>query len=339
MTLTHDGPVTDPARFRPQGQDDLAPSGAASRVAANLAALRALRTLQAQDRPATADEQAVLARWSGWGAVPQVFDDDRAEFAAARAELHQLLPEPDYAAARRTTINAHYTDAALAKVVWDAVTALGFDGGQVLEPGCGSGNFIGLAPPGARMLGVELDPVTAAVAARLYPDAEIRCESFADTRLPEGHFDLVIGNIPFSSAKLHDRRHNAAGHSMHNHFIIKSLKFLKPGGLLAVLTSRYTMDAQDPSARDGWPGWPAWSQPSGCPAARTAARPAPRPSPTCWSCTAPTPEHPVPGRSGGARWRPAWTAGPRGSTNTGVTTPRTCWATSPSAAASTTTMT
>ena len=120
----------------------------------------------------------------------------------------------------------------------------------MLEPGCGSGNFIGLAPPGAEMLGVELDPVTAGIAARLYPDAEIRCESFADTRLPEGHFDLVIGNVPFSPAKLHDRRHNAAGHSMHNHFIIKSLKFLKPGGLLAVLTSRYTMDAQDPSARE-----------------------------------------------------------------------------------------
>ena len=254
MTLTHERPVTGPARFRPHGQDELAPSGAASRVAANLAALRALRALQAGDRHATPDEQAVLARWSGWGAVPQVFDDDRGGFAAARAELHQLLPEPDYAAARRTTINAHYTDAALAQVVWDAVTALGFDGGQVLEPGCGSGNFIGLAPPGAQVLGVELDPVTAAIAARLYPDAEIRCESFADTRLPEGHFDLVIGNVPFSSARLHDRRHNAAGHSMHNHFIIKSLTFLKPGGLLAVLTSRYTMDAQDPSAREEMAG-------------------------------------------------------------------------------------
>ena len=254
MTLTHDGPVTGPARFRPSGQDDLAPSGAASRVAANLAALRTLRALQAQDRPATPDEQAVLARWSGWGAVPQVFDDDREEFAAARADLGQLLSEAEYAAARRTTINAHYTDAALAKVVWDHVTALGFDGGQVLEPGCGSGNFIGLAPPGAHVLGVELDPVTAAIAARLYPDAEIRCESFADTRLPDGHFDLVIGNVPFSSARLHDRRHNPAGHSMHNHFVIKSLTFLKPGGLLAVLTSRYTMDAQDPSAREEMAG-------------------------------------------------------------------------------------
>jgi len=254
MTLTHDEPVTGPARFRLRGQDDLAPSGTASRVTANLATLRLLRLLEREDRPAAPEEQAVLARWSGWGAVPQVFDDDHAEFAAARAELHQLLSETECAAARRTTINAHYTDAALAKVVWDHVTALGSGTGQVLEPGCGSGNFIGLAPPGAQVLGVELDPVTAAVAARLYPDAEIRCESFADTRLPDGHFDLVVGNVPFSAARLHDRRYNAAGHSMHNHFIIKSLKFLKPGGLLAVLTSRYTMDAQDPAAREEMAG-------------------------------------------------------------------------------------
>ena len=210
----------------------------------------------------------------------------------------------------------------------------------MLEPGCGSGNFIGLAPPGARMLGVELDPVTAAIAARLYPDAEIRCESFADTRLPEGHFDLVIGNVPFSSARLHDRRHNAAGHSMHNHFIIKSLRFLKPGGLLAVLTSRYTMDAQDPSAREEMAGLAslvtAVRLPSGAHrrAAGTEAvtdllvlrRHEPRNARSS-------------GRSGDARSRPAWTAGPRGSTNTGATTPRTCWAASRSEPASTATMT
>jgi N12 class adenine-specific DNA methylase/SAM-dependent methyltransferase len=236
-------------RFRPGGQADLAPSGTASRVEANLAALTALRGIQAEGRPATAEEQAILARWSAWGAVPGVFDEDRAEFAAARARLRELMTDAEYAAARRTTINAHYTDAALAQTVWDAVTAQGFSGGRVLEPGCGSGNFIGLAPPGAQVTGVELDPVTAGIAASLYPDAEIRPESFADTRLPDGYFDLVIGNVPFSSAKLHDRRHNPANYSMHNHFILKSLRLLKPGGLLAVVTSRYTMDAQDPAAR------------------------------------------------------------------------------------------
>ena len=125
MTLTHDDPATEPARFRPRGQDDLAPSGTASRVAANLTALRLLRLLEREDRPATPGEQAVLARWSGWGAVPQVFDDDRAELAAARGQLRQLLSEAEYAAARRTTINAHYTDADLAKVVWDRVTGAG----------------------------------------------------------------------------------------------------------------------------------------------------------------------------------------------------------------------
>ena len=242
--------AAEPARFRPQGQDQLAPSGAASRIAANLAALRTLRAIQAAHRPATGAEQEILARWSAWGAVPQLFDDGHAEYAEQRDELRSLVSDAEYAAARRTTINAHYTDAAIARVIWDGAVSAGFGGGHVLEPGCGSGNFIGLAPPGAEMLGIELDPVTAAIAAALYPDAEIRCESFADTRLPEGRFNLVIGNVPFSAAKLHDPRHNRGSHSMHNHFIIKSLHLTRPGGLAAVLTSRYTLDAQDSAARE-----------------------------------------------------------------------------------------
>jgi N12 class adenine-specific DNA methylase/SAM-dependent methyltransferase len=241
--------VAEPTRFWPHGQHQLAPSGQASRIAANLDALRALRAIQAARRPATQEEQEVLARWSGWGAVPQVFDDEREELSAERAELRGLLSDAEYAAARRTTINAHYTDAALVQVIWEAVAVFGFTGGRVLEPGCGSGNFIGFAPRGAQVTGVELDPVTAAIAAALYPDAEIRCESFADTRLPDGHFDLVIGNVPFSAAKLHDRRHNRGGHSMHNYFLIKSLHLTRPGGLAAVLTSRYTLDAEHTAAR------------------------------------------------------------------------------------------
>ena len=119
----------------------------------------------------------------------------------------------------------------------------------MLEPGCGSGNFIGFAPPGARVTGVELDPVTAAIAAVLHPQAQILAESFADTRDPDGVYDLAIGNVPFGKAALHDRRHNLAGHSIHNHFIIKALRLVRPGGLVAVLTSRYTMDARNPAAR------------------------------------------------------------------------------------------
>jgi N12 class adenine-specific DNA methylase/predicted RNA methylase len=218
-------------------------------VRANIAALAVLRTLQHDARPATAPEQAVLARWSGWGAVPEVFDDDREEFAWARRQLPELLASDDLAAARRNTINAHYTDAALVRVIWDGARKLGFDGGRVLEPGCGSGNFIGFAPEGAQVTGVELDPVTAGIAAALYPQAQILAESFADTRDADGNYDLVIGNVPFGQAVLHDRRHNASRYSIHNHFIVKSLHLTRPGGLVMVLTSRYTMDARNPAAR------------------------------------------------------------------------------------------
>ncbi|HEY5318059.1 MAG TPA: methyltransferase domain-containing protein, partial [Solirubrobacteraceae bacterium] len=160
-----------------------------------------------------------------------------------------MLDADAYAAARRTTINAHYTDPQTAREMWRAVTELGFTGGRVLEPGAGSGVFIGLAPPGAEVTGVELDPTTAAIARALYPHAGVRAESFASTRLPDGHFDLTIGNVPFADVVLHDPLHNGGRHSIHNHFILKSLALTRPGGVIAVLTSRYTLDAANPAAR------------------------------------------------------------------------------------------
>ena len=183
-------------RFAPLSQDDLAPSGAVTRVRANLAALRTVRTLQAEGRRAGPAEQAVLARWSGWGAVPEALDERREDFAWARAELGQLLSPAELRAAARNTLNAHYTDLSLVAPIWEAVARLGFTEGPVLEPGCGSGNFIAAAPPGAEMVGVELEPMTAAVAAYLYPDAQILAESFAATRAPRGSFHLVVGNVP-----------------------------------------------------------------------------------------------------------------------------------------------
>jgi N12 class adenine-specific DNA methylase len=235
--------------FRPRTQDDLAPSGARRRVQANLAALELLRTLQADERQATAGEQHVLARWSSWGAVPEIFDEARTEWAPERERLHALLDDRAYAAARRTTINAHYTDPAYVQAIWTALGDLGFDGGVVLEPGAGAGTFIGMAPDSAEMIGVELDPTSAAIAAALYPNATIRKESFADTPYRAGHFDATIGNVPFADVRLHDPRHNRGGHSLHNHCIIKSLALTRPGGIVAVLTSRYTLDAQNPAAR------------------------------------------------------------------------------------------
>jgi N12 class adenine-specific DNA methylase len=240
--------------YRPSDIRDVVPRTESDRLPNNLAALRTLRTVQAEDRPATAAEQAVMARWTSWGALPGLFEartnhPNYAKYATERAELRELLSDAEFAAAERTTINAHYTDLAYVQAIWQAAAGLGFDGGTVLEPGCGAGIFIGLAPDGARPLGVELDPVTAGIAAALYPHAEIRAESFADTRAPTGSVDLTVGNVPFADVQLHDRKHNPGKHVMHNHFLIKSLHLTRPGGLVMALTSRYTMDSANPAAR------------------------------------------------------------------------------------------
>lgn len=225
------------------------PSGQRARVDANLAALRLLRMLQEHDRPATASELPVLAAWSSWGAVPAVFDESKPEWAPVRSQLRELLTEVDYDAARRTTINAHYTDPRIAEIMWHTATRLGVTTGNVIEPGCGTGTFIGLAPETVTMTGVELDPTSAAIAAHLYPAATVRTESFADSRLHAGSFDAAIGNVPFGNVILHDPVHNQSKQSIHNHFLIKAVDLVQPGGIVIALTSSYTLDAQNPAAR------------------------------------------------------------------------------------------
>jgi N12 class adenine-specific DNA methylase len=178
-----------------------------------------------------------------------VFDEARGAYARVRDRLAELMSDAELAAARRATLNAHYTDAALVRAIWRGARSLGFTGGRVLEPGCGSGHFIAFAPPGSQVTGIELDPVTAGIAAALHPRAEIRAESFAGTRDRAGSYDLAIGNVPFGKAVLRDKRHNPGGHAIHNHFIVKSLHLVRPGGLVLVVTSRYTMDARNPAAR------------------------------------------------------------------------------------------
>ena len=190
-----------------------------------------------------------MARWSSWGAIPQVFDESNAEWEAEREQLRRLLSADEWAAARRTTLNAHYTDPAYVREIWTAVTDLGFTEGEVLEPGAGAGTFIGMAPAAVKMSGIELDPISATIARGLYPEAAVRTESFADTRLPRGVADAVVGNVPFGDVVLHDPEYNPGRHSIHNHFIVKSLALTRPGGIVAVLTSRYTMDATNPAAR------------------------------------------------------------------------------------------
>lgn len=205
-----------------------------------------------EDRPATAEERSTLARWSSWGAsgLADIFDETRLEHEPERAELHELLDPQEYRAAARTVLNAHYTDPAYARAMWDGLTDLGFTAGRVLEPGCGAGTFIGLAPQDTAMTGVELDPLTAGIAQAIYPDAQIRRESFAESAIPEDYFDATIGNVPFAQTKLHDPRHNPDRvHSMHNHFILKSLAMTKPGGVVAVISSAFTLDAENAASR------------------------------------------------------------------------------------------
>lgn len=223
------------------------------RISDNLIALEALRDVQ-RDGRITSVQQHAIAHWSGWGAIPHIFNEHSEEHRPARDRLkHELLTPELYAAARKTTLNAHYTDAEIVTAMWDHLRDLGFDGGLVLEPGCGSGNFIGLLPEDLRkittMTGIELDPISANVARALYPDARVRTESFADSPSPSGGVDAIIGNVPFGQVKLYDPRHNTGHHPIHDHFILKSIDLTRPGGTVAVLTSRHTLDKRDETAR------------------------------------------------------------------------------------------
>ncbi|MEU1895666.1 DEAD/DEAH box helicase family protein [Streptomyces pristinaespiralis] len=230
-----------------------------------------LRVLEEEDRPATADEQQILARWSGWGALPRIFEprpnragsdsDEAHERAVARwealdevRERVSLLTPAEWDAARRNTINAHYTDPALVTAIWGAVRELGFDGGTVLEPGSGSGNFIGHAPTDTsapvQMTGVEIEPTTAAISRHLYPDAEVITSGLEDVRLPQD-YDAAIGNVPFGRYQPYDPQFNPdRALSIHDLAIYKALSCVRPGGVLALVTSRYTLDAQDTGARE-----------------------------------------------------------------------------------------
>ncbi|MDQ0765619.1 UvrD-helicase domain-containing protein [Streptomyces canus] len=213
--------------------------------------------LRAENRPATDAERQVLQQWTGWGATPYLFDERKkfaATFAAERAHLRDILSDDEYAKARSSTLNAHYTDPAYARVVWQALQRFGVPTGaqlRVLEPGVGAGRFLADAPADAEIVGVEVDPITAAVAQALYPSAQILAESFADTRPPEEDFDVVVGNVPFGKYKVTDRKYNPGRrHSIHNHFILKSLEFTRPGGIVVLITSRYTLDGTDQTHKE-----------------------------------------------------------------------------------------
>lgn len=226
------------------------PSGTKARIHANLAAIDILERLNRDGgRAATEAEKDVLATWSGWGACAELFDRRNDTYATEREQLRQTLGTDAYRAAEASILNAHYTDPLIAAAMWDALRQAGMQGGRVLEPGCGAGTFIGLAPDDAVMVGVDNDPVTAGIAAALYPHAQIRSEGFETTRVPADSFVATIGNVPFGNFTLIDPAHNQGRFSIHNHFINKAISLTAPGGYVTVLTSRYTLDSLDTRAR------------------------------------------------------------------------------------------
>jgi hypothetical protein len=223
----------------------------------NLAAIKTLRQLEAEKRDATESEKAVLARYAGWGAMPNAFDHyPPAEWKSVAHEVKQLLTDDEYESARASTPNAHFTSPQVITAIWDAMSRLGLKpGSQILEPSLGVGHFFGLMPPavvpGCKRTGVELDSMTARIAAKLYPDATIFAKGFEETSLPDNFFDAVVGNVPFGDYGVHDPSYKRnLTRAIHDYFFAKSLDKLRPGGVMALITSRYTMDKQDSTIRD-----------------------------------------------------------------------------------------
>jgi len=217
--------------------------------------LAVLRTLAADQRPATPDEQQQLAQYVGWGGLPQAFDRQNAEWANESASLAEALSEDDYARARRSTQDAHYTPLAVVRAIYAGLERLGFGGGRILEAGAGTGHFIGSLPDTmreqSRFTAIELDPTTAAVGQRLYPSATYINRGYEAVHIPNGHFDAVVGNPPFGQQTLYDPQHRELkDFSIHNYFIAKSIEALRPGGVLAVVVSRYFMDAANTTVRE-----------------------------------------------------------------------------------------
>lgn len=240
-----------PVSFEATGEVTV-PSGPRARLEANLAALKIVKDLDSTGRYATADEQKVLASYSSFGAsgVSDVFDPSNSTYADIRAELQGLLSLEEYNSIRSTSTDAHFTDPAIAASMWQVLTDAGCTSGVVLEPGCGSGNFMGAAPDAVTMLGVEVDSMTARIASYLYPQNTVRLESFGETRVPPASISAAIGNVPYGNFTVHDSLDNPQRLSIHNHFIHKSMKNMAPGGYGVFLTSTFTMDSQRSLARE-----------------------------------------------------------------------------------------
>lgn len=231
--------------------DHLGEGGAKTRYGWNLAAIRTLRQLEAENRPAAPDEQEILSRYVGWGGLPQAFDPQNSDWNKEYEELKGLLSESEYASARASTLNAHYTSPTVIRAMYEAIGRMGFTSGNILEPACGVGNFFGLLPEGmagSRLYGVELDSLTGRIAKALYPQAHITVAGFETTNRRD-FYDLAIGNVPFGNYQVSDKPYDKLHFPIHDYFFAKALDQVRPGGVVAFITSKGTMDKQNPEAR------------------------------------------------------------------------------------------
>ena len=231
--------------------DDLGVGGPKQKFARNIEAIRTLFQLEQEHRGATAEEQEVLSQYVGWGGLPDAFDPDKSNWSKEYAELKGLLSEDEYAAARSSTLNAHYTSPTVIRGIYDAVERMGFQSGNILEPSMGVGNFFGMLPDSmadSRLYGVELDSITGRIAKKLYPQADITVAGFETTDRRD-FYDLAVGNVPFGQYRVNDKAYNKLGFSIHNYFFAKAIDQVRPGGIVAFVTSRYTMDSKDSTAR------------------------------------------------------------------------------------------
>ena len=231
--------------------DHLGEGGAKQKYARNIEAIRTLFKLEEEHRGATAEEQQVLSQYVGWGGLADAFDPNKENWSAEYTQLKELLSEDEYAAARASTLNAHYTSPTVIRGIYDAVERMGFRSGNILEPSMGVGNFFGMLPDtmqGSRLYGVELDSITGRIAKKLYPQADITVAGFETTDRRD-FYDLAVGNVPFGQYKVNDKAYNKLGFSIHNYFFAKAIDQVRPGGIVAFVTSRYTMDSKDSTAR------------------------------------------------------------------------------------------
>ena len=243
--------VTEPHNFRIQ-DNDLGAGGPKAKYKANMEAIHLLQTLEKEERLATPEEQEILSRYVGWGGIPQAFEENNSSWANEYLELKNTLSPEEYSAARASTLNAFYTSPTVIRSMYEALENMGLKQGNILEPSCGVGNFMGMIPESmskANMYGVELDPVSGRIAKQLYQKNKIAVQGFEETSYPDSFFDCVIGNVPFGAYQVSDRRYDRHHFMIHDYFIAKSLDLVRPGGVVAVVTSSGTMDKQNPAVR------------------------------------------------------------------------------------------